>query len=219
MALPVDEERRRARDPADVGRLHVLGHPGLVDMASQVVPEAFDVEPELPRIPHQIDRAQLILVGEQHVMHLPEGALGGGRLGGFGSELRSGVDVGERKVPPHVPDAPVGQQLAHDRLGLAAVRALEVPELDHGDRGLLGAADVVVVRVDPTGAVISGRPTFELAGRWNGDHHDGVPIFFLTHRVEEGDIPPGSARFVTDVCKPSKRARPRELARLACSSR
>ena len=26
-----------------------------------------------------------------------------------------------------------------------------------------------------TGAIISGRRTFELAGRWNGDHHDGVP--------------------------------------------
>jgi dihydrofolate reductase len=50
-----------------------------------------------------------------------------------------------------------------------------------------------------TGAVISGRRTFELAGRWQGDHHDGVPIFVLTHRIEDGDVPPGSARFVTDV--------------------
>ncbi|WP_307796967.1 dihydrofolate reductase family protein [Actinomadura barringtoniae] len=50
-----------------------------------------------------------------------------------------------------------------------------------------------------TGAVISGRRTFELAGRWQGDHHDGVPIFVLTSHVEEGDVPPGSARFVTDV--------------------
>ena len=31
-----------------------------------------------------------------------------------------------------------------------------------------------------TGAVISGRRTFELAGRWGGDHHDGVPIHVLT---------------------------------------
>jgi dihydrofolate reductase len=50
-----------------------------------------------------------------------------------------------------------------------------------------------------TGALISGRRTFELAQRWQGDHHDGVPIFVLTHRVDEGDVPPGSARFVTDV--------------------
>jgi len=50
-----------------------------------------------------------------------------------------------------------------------------------------------------TGAVISGRRTFELAGRWQGDHHDGVPIFVLTHHVDDGDVPPGSARVVTDV--------------------
>ena len=50
-----------------------------------------------------------------------------------------------------------------------------------------------------TGAVIAGRRTFELAGRWQGDHHDGVPIFVLTHHIDEGDVPPGSARFVTDV--------------------
>ncbi|MEV7098253.1 hypothetical protein AB0M80_35975 [Amycolatopsis sp. NPDC051045] len=34
-----------------------------------------------------------------------------------------------------------------------------------------------------TGALISGRRTFELAGRWGGDHHDGVPIHVLTHRT------------------------------------
>ncbi|WP_326949352.1 dihydrofolate reductase family protein [Amycolatopsis sp. NBC_01307] len=50
-----------------------------------------------------------------------------------------------------------------------------------------------------TGAVISGRRTFELAGRWRGDHHDGVPIHVLTHHVDPGDEPPGSARFYTDV--------------------
>jgi dihydrofolate reductase len=50
-----------------------------------------------------------------------------------------------------------------------------------------------------TGAVISGRRTFELAGRWNGDHHNGVPINVLTHHIDDGDVPPGTARFYTDV--------------------
>jgi dihydrofolate reductase len=50
-----------------------------------------------------------------------------------------------------------------------------------------------------TGAVIAGRRTFELANRWQGDHHDGVPILVLTHRVDDGDEPPGAARFCTDV--------------------
>jgi dihydrofolate reductase len=58
-----------------------------------------------------------------------------------------------------------------------------------------------------TGAVISGRRTFELAGRWQGDHHDGVPIFVLTHQVDDGDVPPGSAQFVTDVEECAERAR------------
>ena len=58
-----------------------------------------------------------------------------------------------------------------------------------------------------TGAVISGRRTFELAGRWQGDHHDGVPILVLTHRVDDGDVPPGSARFVTDVADCAAQAR------------
>ena len=31
-----------------------------------------------------------------------------------------------------------------------------------------------------TGAVVAGRGTFEPAGGWAGDHHDGVPIFILT---------------------------------------
>ena len=58
-----------------------------------------------------------------------------------------------------------------------------------------------------TGAVISGRRTFELAGRWQGDHHDGVPIFVLTHHIDDGDVPPGSAQFVTGVEECAARAR------------
>ena len=50
-----------------------------------------------------------------------------------------------------------------------------------------------------TGAIIAGRRTFELAGRWQGDHHGGVPILVLTSHVDDGDVPPGTARFYTDV--------------------
>ena len=58
-----------------------------------------------------------------------------------------------------------------------------------------------------TGAVISGRRTFELAGRWNGDHHDGVPIHVLTHHIDDGDVPPGNAKFYTDVVACAAEAR------------
>ncbi len=35
-----------------------------------------------------------------------------------------------------------------------------------------------------TGAVVAGRGTVEPAGYWDGDHHDGVPIFILSRRPE-----------------------------------
>ena len=84
-------------------------------------------------------------------------------------------------------------------------------ELGHGggrlfnwldDRHGPGVNGQVYAEAMATGAVISGRRTFELAGRWNGDHHDGVPINVLTHHVTDGDEPPGSARFFTvvDAC-------------------
>lgn len=34
-----------------------------------------------------------------------------------------------------------------------------------------------------TGAVIAGRGTFEPAGGWGGDHHDGVPIYILSRHA------------------------------------
>src|SRR3954464_15221948 len=56
-------------------------------------------------------------------------------------------------------------------------------------------------------AVISGRRTYEHAGRWQGDHHDGVPVFVLTHSVDEDDVPPGTVRYVTDVHECAAQAR------------
>ena len=38
----------------------------------------------------------------------------------------------------------------------------------------------VIDELMTTGAVVAGRGTFEPAGGWGGDHHDGVPIFILT---------------------------------------
>ncbi|WP_412517202.1 dihydrofolate reductase family protein [Actinomadura madurae] len=57
-----------------------------------------------------------------------------------------------------------------------------------------------------TRAVISGRRTYEHAGRWQGDHHDGVPIFVLTRDVPD-DPPPGSVRYVTDADECAAQAR------------
>ena len=40
-----------------------------------------------------------------------------------------------------------------------------------------------------TGAVVTGGRTFDLAGGWAGDHHDGVPIFVLTRHEPDSEKP------------------------------
>jgi dihydrofolate reductase len=47
-------------------------------------------------------------------------------------------------------------------------------------RGLGGVNRQIVDEFMSTGAVIAGRGTFEAAGGWGGDHHDGVPIYILS---------------------------------------
>src|SRR5436189_3008268 len=39
-----------------------------------------------------------------------------------------------------------------------------------------------------SGAIVAGRGTFEPAGGWGGDHHDGVPIFILSRREPGIDV-------------------------------
>jgi dihydrofolate reductase len=69
-----------------------------------------------------------------------------------------------------------------------------------------GPAGQVSSEMRATRALISGRRTYELAGRWQGDHHDGVPVFVLTHDIPD-DPPPGSIRYVTDVAECAAQAR------------
>jgi dihydrofolate reductase len=49
-----------------------------------------------------------------------------------------------------------------------------------------------------SGAVVTGRHTFEWAGDWGGDHHDGVPIFVLT-RSKPAQPHRGLAHYVSDL--------------------
>ena len=57
-----------------------------------------------------------------------------------------------------------------------------------------------------TGAVLTGRRTFDLAGAWAGDHHDGVPIFVLSSRIP-GDAPYPLVTYLTDVATAAERAK------------
>ncbi len=62
-----------------------------------------------------------------------------------------------------------------------------------------GPSAQVFDEVLATGAVLTGRRTFDFAGGWSGDHHDGVPIFVPTHHPPS-DGPQGAApiTYVTD---------------------
>jgi dihydrofolate reductase len=51
-----------------------------------------------------------------------------------------------------------------------------------------------------TGAVISGRATFEPAGGWGGDHHDGVPLYVLSrHPAPEWAADWPNVHYVSDI--------------------
>ena len=59
-----------------------------------------------------------------------------------------------------------------------------------------------------TGAVVAGRGTFELAGGWGGDHHDGVPIFIVARHEPGIDISQWPlVTYVNDVTTAMTRAR------------
>ena len=57
-----------------------------------------------------------------------------------------------------------------------------------GIRGQAGINAQVFGEAMATGAVVCGRGTFEPAGGWGGDHHDGVPIFVLTRREPDSEV-------------------------------
>ena len=66
---------------------------------------------------------------------------------------------------------------------------LPSPEAGHKQiSGLGGANGQVVDEFMATGAVVAGRRTFEPAGGWGGDHHDGVPIWVFSRHEPGIDV-------------------------------
>src|SRR5690606_23292923 len=61
-------------------------------------------------------------------------------------------------------------------------------EVDLTGATLTGANRTVWDEMMATGAVIAGRRTFEPAGGWGGDHHNGVPIFIVARDKPGLDI-------------------------------
>jgi dihydrofolate reductase len=95
----------------------------------------------------------------------------------------------------------------------------ETPDNPLGDRGerlhewpLPGAEGGANRRIYDefmaTGAIVAGRGTFEPAGGWGGDHHDGVPIFIYSRRepgIDVGQWP--LVTYLDDVSTAIARAR------------
>ena len=67
--------------------------------------------------------------------------------------------------------------------------ALPGADSSHKDISDLGGVNGRVVgEFMATGAVVAGRGTFEPAGGWGGDHHDGVPIWVLSRHEPGIDV-------------------------------
>jgi dihydrofolate reductase len=59
-----------------------------------------------------------------------------------------------------------------------------------------------------TGAVVAGRGTVEPAGYWDGDHHDGVPIFILSRHKSDADAAQWPlVTYVSDITTAMARAK------------
>jgi dihydrofolate reductase len=53
-------------------------------------------------------------------------------------------------------------------------------DFEAADARLRGVNRQIYNEFMSTGAVVAGRGTFEPAGGWGGDHHDGAPIYILS---------------------------------------
>ena len=61
--------------------------------------------------------------------------------------------------------------------------------------------------LDRCGAVVCGRGTYEAAGAWGGRNPWDVPLFVVTHRVEEQPDPEHGFTFVPDLATAVEQAR------------
>ena len=108
--------------------------------------------------------------------------------------------------PNEGPDNALGD--GGDRLHEWAFPGAEGGDFDAAVARLRGVNRQIYDEFMSTGAVVAGRGTFEPAGGWGGDHHDGVPIYILrrnaapawaadwpaVHYVRDLDVAMGEAK-------------------------
>ena len=80
--------------------------------------------------------------------------------------------------PNEGPDNALGD--GGDRLHEWVFPGAEGGDFDAAVARLRGVNRQIYDEFMSTGAVVAGRGTFEPAGGWGGDHHDGVPIYILS---------------------------------------
>lgn len=83
------------------------------------------------------------------------------------------------------------------------------PEGSHNEAAdrLTGVNREVMDEAMSTGAVVVGRRTFEHAGGWDGDHHDGVPVFVLSRRQPDAMMQWPAVSYVSDVTDAMRKAK------------
>ncbi len=87
-----------------------------------------------------------------------------------------------------------GGERLHEWLSLERDEASGVPRRPPGPSGQIFDESM------STGAVVAGKGTFEPAGGWGGDHHDGVPIWIFSRREPGIDVSQWPlVTYVTDV--------------------
>src|ERR1700674_2547996 len=109
----IDEERRRAVCPTARRALQIGVHALEVRMRGEVVLERADVEADRGGIADEVPILERALMLEEHVVHLPEATLRGGRLGRLRGVTRVRV-LWTWKVAKHEPQ--LIAQLAPDCL-------------------------------------------------------------------------------------------------------
>src|SRR5690349_9364904 len=141
----VDEESGRSIDAALHAAHEVIPHFGAVRTGVERAAETVGIEAQLPGVFDQVVILERELPLEQPVVHLPERALRTGGLGRLGGVLGLGVDLRQREVAEDKPQprAELLLHFLHDRVGVTAVRALEIAVLHHGERRILCPARVI----------------------------------------------------------------------------
>jgi hypothetical protein len=130
----VDEEVRRALHTELLAQVRVVIHALLGGWRVDVLLELLDVETDFLGVLLKIRALEILLVGEELVVHLPELALRLGRHSGLGRKRRIRVK-GQGGVPEEVANLVrvVLDELVQGGQDAAAEGALEVGEGDDGD--------------------------------------------------------------------------------------